>query len=59
MTLFDPHAAGADTRVLIAWLGVTLGTITLQQVVWTLTAIYTVLQIIALLRSGLLKKAQS
>lgn len=49
------EGATAMLKVLIAWLGTVLGSITLQQIVLTLTLIYTALQVYVLVRDKIVR----
>jgi len=46
----------AMAKVAVAWMGALVGSITLQQVVLVLTAIYTAVQLYVLVRDKLIRK---
>lgn len=51
----DNEAAPAFFKVLIAWAGAIWGTVTMQEVVLFLTAVYTVIQIFILVRDKIVR----
>ena len=51
----DNEAAPAFLKVLIAWAGAIWGTVTMQEVVLFLTAVYTVIQIFILVRDKIVR----
>lgn len=59
MSLFETHSDGAPLRLAVAWLGAVLGSVTLQQVVLLLTAVYTAIQIYLLVRDKVLRKGRA
>lgn len=50
------HPEMAVLRIMVAWLGYVVGSITLQQVVLFLTGLYTALQIYLLVRDRIVTK---
>lgn len=51
-----PHPEMAILKMVLAWLGYVVGSITLQQVVLALTGLYTALQIYLLIRDRFIRK---
>lgn len=51
----DNDAAPAFFKVLIAWAGAIWGTVTMQEIVLFLTAIYTLVQIYVLVRDKIVR----
>lgn len=51
----DNEAATAFFKVLIAWAGAIWGTVTMQEIVLFLTAVYTVIQIFILIRDKIVR----
>lgn len=51
----DNEAAPAFFKVLIAWAGAIWGTVTMQEIVLFLTAVYTVIQIFILVRDKIVR----
>ena len=49
------HPGAALFKILVAWLGYVVGSITLQQVVLALTGVYTLLQIFLLVRDKIIR----
>lgn len=55
MTSSDNDAAPAFFKVLIAWIGAIWGSVTMQEIVLFLTAVYTVIQIFILVRDKIVR----
>lgn len=55
----DANSAGEVTKVAVAWAGALIGTITLQQIVLALTAVYTVLQIYVVVRDKVMRRREA
>ncbi|HET8695752.1 MAG TPA: hypothetical protein VFM33_13855 [Aquabacterium sp.] len=51
----DQHPGAALLKLLLAWLGYAVGSITLQQIVLALTGVYTLLQIYLLVRDKIIR----
>lgn len=55
-TANDPGVASGMAKVLVAWLGAAWGSLTMQDVVLALTAVYTLLQVYVLVRDRILRR---